>query len=130
MIEQYVYNLITADATLQALLTDGAGGYHIYPGAIKRGVEFNQAITFTNIITNDDYPTIQSRIIQFNIFAKTHTKTVEMGQALASLFNEDNLKSSGGVDVVFSIRQSESDVEVNFDDGLFQREATYYFKIR
>ena len=130
MLEQYIYNLITADATLQALLTAGGSNYHLYPAVVPRGVEFNQAVTFTLITTFDAFPTVQAKSIQFNIFSKTHTKAVEISQALSNLFNGDNLKTSGGAEVVFSIRASESDLGFNYDDKLYQREATYNFKVR
>lgn len=131
MIEQYIYNKITEDETLQTLLSAGSDSFFLYPLVVPRGVDdFNQAVTFTLIVTSDVYPASKSVNVQFNIFSKTHTKAVEVAKALEDLFNEDNNQTSGGVSVIFSQRRSESDLGFNFDDSLYQREATYYFKIR
>lgn len=132
MIEQYIYNMITGDDTLAELLAIGSDDYHLYPNVIPRGIEFDKAVTFTLITTNDAYPAINSVSVQFNIFAKTHSATAQIAKALSDLFNGDNHQSSGGVDVIYSQRQSESDLGFNFDENenMYQREATYYFKIR
>lgn len=130
MIEQYVYNLITQDATLATLLDDGSGGFKLYPVVVPREEDVDQAIAFSTINSTDVYPEFKSVDIQFNIFAQTHTKVVEIANALANIFNEDNNKSEGGQDVVFSKRRSETDFGYDFDNKLYQREATYYFKLR
>jgi len=131
MLEQYIYNLITGDATLQTLLSAGGGKYHLYPTVIPNGVDFtNVAVTFTLITTVDSFPTIESRSYQFNIFAKTHTKAAQVAQAISNVFNGDNLQSSGNAEVVFSIRVSETDLGYDFDTKNFQRETTYNFKVR
>lgn len=130
MIEQYVYNLIVADTTLQTLLDNGNGGYHLYPTVVPKTINTDIAVTFSLISTVDAYPTVKSVQIQFNIFAPTHQEVVEMAQALNNLLNEDNHKSSGGVNVIYSQRSSEADLGYNFDDKVFQRQATYYFKLR
>lgn len=130
MIEQYIFNLITTDTTLQTLLSAGSGKYHLYPGVIPRGVTFNQAVTFSQISSFDSYPNIKSVTVQFTIFAETHIKVVEVAQALYNLMNEDNIQTSGGVEVVFSQRSSETDLGYDYDDKLYQREASYYFKLR
>lgn len=132
MIEQYVYDRIVNDETLQELLSAGSDDLHVYPAVVPREVQFDQAVTFTLIGTVDAFPAVNSVNVQFNIFAKTHAKTVEIAQALAALFNDDNNKKDDTADIsiVYSIRQSESDLGFNFDDGLYQREATYYFKVR
>lgn len=130
MIEQYVYNLITQDAALQALLTNGSGGYKVYPSVIPRAVNADKAVAFSVITTRDAYPTIQSCNVQFNIFAKKHADTTAISAALFARFNEDNNQSSGGVKVVYSQRSSETDLGFDYDTNLYQREATYYFKIR
>lgn len=130
MIEQYVYNLIVADVTLQTLLDNGNGGYHLYPTVVPKTINTDIAVTFSLISTVDAYPTVKSVQIQFNIFAPTHQEVVEIAQALNNLLNEDNHKSSGGVNVIYSQRSSEADLGYNFDDKVFQRQATYYFKLR
>lgn len=130
MIEQYVYDKITQDPTLQGLLGAGSDDFNVYPMVVPRGVVFDRAVTFTLLITTDVYPASKSVTVQFNIFAKTHTDTVTICEALSNLFNEDNNNSSNGVDVVFSIRKAEADIAFNYDDGLWQRQATYYFKMR
>jgi len=131
MIEQYIYNKVTEDPTLQEILSAGSDDFYLYPGVIPRGIEdFEVAVTFTTIITTDVYPASKSVNVQFNIFGKKHADVAEVAQALSDLFNEDNNNSDTGVDVVFSIRKSESDLGFNFDDNLYQREATYYFKLR
>jgi len=130
MIEQYVYNRITQDAALQALLSAGGGKYHIYPAVVPTGVTFTKAVTFTTIITTDAFPAIESRNVQFNIFAGTHSDAVAIAKALSDVFNDDNNQLEGGQAVVYSIRKSESDLGYNFDDKLYQREATYYFKLK
>lgn len=131
MLEQYIYNKITEDPTLQTLLSAGSDDFFLYPLVIPRGVDvFDRAVTFTTILKTDVYPASKSSNIQFNIFAKKHADVVAVSEALSNLFNEDNNNSNNGVDIVFSIRKSESDLDFNFDDGLYQREATYYFKIR
>lgn len=131
MIEQYVFNKITADPTLQALLTDGAGGYHLYPAVVPRGVETSNMLTFTRIGTTDVYPASESVNVQFNIFTKAHGQAVAIAEALSNLMNEDNNQPlTGGTAVVYSQRKSESDLGFDFDDKLYQREATYYFKLR
>lgn len=131
MIEQYIFNKVTADPTLQALLTDGAGGYHVYPTVVPRGIDTLNLLTFTRVGTTDVYPASESVDIQFNIFTKAHLKSVEIAQALAALFNEDNNQPlDGGTAVVYSQRKSESDLGFDYDDKEYQREATYYFKLR
>lgn len=130
MIEQYVYDKITEDVTLQGLLSAGSDDFHVYPMVVPRGVLFDRAVTFSVIITTDVYPASKSVNVQFNIFAKTHTDTVTICEALYALFNEDNNNSSNGVGVVFSQRKAEADVAFNYDDGLWQRQSTYYFKLR
>lgn len=129
-IEQYIYDRITDDEALQELLLVGSDEFHLYPGVVPEGVEFEQAVTFTNIITTDVYPALESRNVQFNIFTRQHSKAVEICQALAAIFNEDNNRTEGNVSVVFSLRKSESDLGYDRDDGIYQREATYYFKMR
>ena len=130
MIEQYIFNLITADTTLRTLLDAGSGKYHIYPGRIERSIVFSKAITFSTIITTDVFPKFTSVQVQFNIFAGKQSDTVAISQALANIFNGDNNKSSGGIEMVYSQRKSESDLPSDFDNNLFQRQATYYFKIK
>lgn len=130
MIEQYIYNKITEDETLQTLLAAGSDDFYLYPNVVPRGVEFSKAVTFTLIITNDVYPAIKSVNVQFSIFSKSHVEAVQIAEALSALFNEDNNQSSGEVAVVYSQRKSESDLGFNYDDQLYQREATYYFKLR
>jgi len=130
MIEQYVFNKITGDATLQALLTAGGGKYHVYPTVVPRGIDFDRGVTFTLLTTFDAFPAVNSVNIQFNIFAKKHSDAAAVAKALSDLFNDDNNQSSGGQDVVYSIRKSETDLGFNYDDTLYQREATYYFKLR
>lgn len=130
MIEQYIYNKITQDSALQTLLDDGDGGYKLFPTVVPRGVETDKAVTFTLINSNDAYPKIQSVNVQFNIFADTHTEVAQISEALADLFNEDNNQLEAGVGVVYSQRVSQTDLGFNFDDENYQREATYYFKLR
>ena len=132
MIEQYIYNTITEDETLQELLHAGSDDFYLYPGVIPRGVEgFDVAVAFTLITTTDVYPASRSVNVQFNIFGARHQDVAEVAQALEVRFNEDHNQSSGGVDVVYSQRVSESDLGKSLDnDALYQREATYYFKIR
>lgn len=129
MIEQYIFNKISADSTLATLLTK-ASVLNLYPSVVPRGVDFDNAMTFTVISTVDVYPASKSVNVQFNIFSKEHIKSAQIAQALSDLFNEDNHQQDGGVDMIFSIRQSESDLGFNFDTSIFQREATYYFKTR
>ena len=131
MIEQYIFNKVTADPTLQGLLTDGAGGYHVYPTVVPRGIETTNILTFTRVGTTDVYPAAQSVDIQFNIFTKVHGQSVAIAEALSALFNEDNNQPlDGGTAVVYSQRKSDSDLGFDFDDKEYQREATYYFKLR
>ena len=130
MIEQYIYNRITQDDTLQTLLDAGGGDTHLYPAVVPRGVEFERAVTFTLIGTYDEYPTINSVTVQFNIFAASHTETAQIAAAIEDLFNEDNRQQGGDVDVIFSIRKSESDLGFDYDSKIYHREATYYFKLR
>lgn len=132
MIEQYVYNLITGDTTLQTLLSAGGGKYHLYPNKVNRGIDFDKGVTFTQIGGNDTFPKATSVLIQFNIFAKKHSDLGNISKALADIFNGDNNRSSGGVDVVYSQRQGgESDIPTSLDDpNFYQRSVTYYFKLR
>lgn len=130
MIEQYIYDRITADPTLQGLLSDGNGGYLLYPNVVPREGTIEKAITFTTIATIDVYPAAESVNVQFNIFSKTHTEAAQITQALADIFNEDNNQTAGGIQVVYSQRKSQSDLGKDRDDDLYQREATYYFKLR
>jgi len=132
MLEQFIYNKITEDTALQSLLSAGSDDFYLYPNVVPRSLMINVAVTFTTIITTDVYPASKSVQVQFNIFAKSHAKTVEIAEALSDLFNESNNQydEDSKVGVVFSIRKSESDIGFDFDDELYQREATYYFKIR
>jgi hypothetical protein len=130
MIEQFIFNLITTDSALQALLSAGGGKYHLYPSAIPRGVVFDRAVSFSLISSNDAFPVILVQSVQFSIFAKKHSDTVAIAKALADLFNGNGIRNSGGLTVVFSMRQSESDLGFDYDnEGLYQREATYNFKV-
>jgi len=130
MLEQFVYDRISQDSALQTLLDAGSAGLHLYPTVIPRGVSFDRAVAFTLIITTDAFPAVESRTVQFNIFTKTHTDGANVAKALGDLFNDDQRKTEGGVKVVYSIRESESDLGFNYDDGIYQREATYSFKMR
>jgi len=132
MLEQFIYNKITEDTALQSLLSAGSDDFYLYPNVVPRSLMVNVAVTFTTIITTDVYPASKSVQVQFNIFARSHAKTVEIAEALSDLFNESNNQydEDSKVGVVFSIRKSESDIGFDFDDELYQREATYYFKIR
>jgi len=130
MIEQYIFNKITGDTTLQTLLSAGGGKYHLYPLVVPRGLEFDRAVTFTVINTGDAYPNIKSSNIQFNIFAKTHSDITSITEALSNLFNEDNHQVDGGLSMIFSIRTSEFDIAYDYDTKTYQRQASYYFKIR
>lgn len=130
MIEQYIYDKITGDATLQSLLSDGSSGYQVYPNVVPRGKDVNQAVTFTLVNTSDVYPDLISVNIQFNIFAQTHAKISEIAQAISDLFNEDNNQKEDAISVVYSQRISETDLGFDYDSQIYQREATYYFKLR
>lgn len=130
MLEQYIFNLITADTTLKALLTAGGGKYHLYPAFVPRGITITKAVTFSTVITTDVFPASKSKSIQFNIFATAHSDIVAIADALDNLFNGDNHKTSGNISVVYSQRRSESDLPYDTDEAIYQREATYYFKIR
>jgi hypothetical protein len=132
MIEQYIYNKITEDTTLQELLSAGSDDFYLYPGVIPRGIEgFDVAVAFSVIFTSDVYPASKSVNVQFNIFGAIHANVAGVAKALEALFNEDHNQSSGEVDVIYSQRVSESDLGKSLDDeALYQREATYYFKIR
>lgn len=129
MIEQYLYNLITGDSTLQGYLTNGGGGYHVYPGVVPKDLTFNSAVAINLIGSSDTYPNAVSKVVQFNIFAKTHTRANEIAVALSDLFNGDHLQTSGGVKLVFSKRESEVDLGYDYDVELFQRNVSYYFKL-
>lgn len=129
MIEQYVFNKIQADTTLNTLLTKSSV-LNLYPSVVPRSAVFDNAIAFSVISTVDVFPASKSVNVQFNIFSKEHIKSAEIAQALSDLFNDDNRQQDGGVDMIFSIRKSESDLGFNFDTNIFQREATYYFKMR
>lgn len=129
MIEQYIYNLITGDSALTALLGSG-DNIALYPAVVPQGATVDKAVTFTLIGTTDRFPNVRAATIQFNIFAKSHTKTVEIAQALLALFNQDTNRASGGEEVYYSQRISESDLGHDYDTGIYQREATYSFKIR
>lgn len=130
MIEQYIFNKITQDATLASLLNAGVGKYYLYPAVVPTGITITKAVTFTLIVSNDAFPNIKSVNVQFNIFATKHADAAAIAKALSDLFNDDNNQVSGGQAVVYSIRASESDLGYNYDDKLYQREATYYFKLR
>jgi len=131
MIEQYIFNKITADITLQGLLTDGNGGYNLYPLVVPRSLTFTKAVTFTTVATNDVFPNVNSVTVQFNIFTKTHTDAVLISKAIANLFNGDNNQlDAGNIAVVYSERASESDLGFDFDETIYHRESSYYFKIR
>lgn len=129
MIEQYVFNRITGNSALQSLLSAGGGKYHLYPDVVPNTITFDRAVTFTLIITNDVFPAVESRTVQFNIFAKTAADRHAIGKALADIFNNDSLEKSGGTGVIYSKRVSESSLGFSYDTKLYQGEATYYFKI-
>lgn len=129
MIEQYIYNLITADEALTDLLGEGED-IALYPNSVPTGTAFERAVTFTLIGTTDRFPKVEAPTVQFNIFARTHTDTAAIAKALADLFNQQFNRSSGGVEVYYSQRMSESDLGFQRDDNVYQREATYSFKIR
>lgn len=130
MIEQFVYDKISQDETLQELLDAGSDGLHIYPSAVPTGIEADALLTFTVITTRDRFPNIEARSVQFGIFTKTHTAGNQIATALAALFNDNQRQTDDGVKVVYSIRESESDLGFDFDDKYYQREATYGFKMR
>lgn len=130
MLEQFVYDRISQDATLQGLLDAGGGNMHLYPTVVPRGIDADDLLTFTLIGTRDAFPAVEARSVQFNIFTKTHTAGANIAKALADLFNDDQRKTKDGVQVVYSIRESESDLGFNYDDKYYQREATYGFKMR
>jgi len=130
MIESYVFKRITTDPTLMSLLSAGGGKYHAYPAVVPRGIPFDKALTFSVIVATYVYPGATSFNVQFGIFSKTHTDAATISQALYSLFNEDNNQKAEGVNVIYSQRVSDTDLGQNFDDGLYQRETTYYFKTR
>lgn len=142
MIEQYIYNRIVADSTLQTLLGKSGGGVHLYPLAVPKGINLDLVfenndkgvVSFSLITTGDGYPDIKSRNVQFNVFSSKHSLTVEICDALSNIFNEDNNQKSGGVGVVYSQRISEGDIGFEFDEnddnGVYQRETSFYFKVR
>jgi hypothetical protein len=132
MIEQYIFNKITGNTTLQTLLSAGGGKYHVYPNKVPRPIEFEQGITFSRLGGGSGYPKVKSQIIQFSIFARTHAKLGDISEALYDLFDEKNNDSSGGVDVVYSQRQgAENDLESSLDDpNYYMRVVSYYFKLR
>ena len=130
MIEQFVYDAISQDETLQALLSAGSDGIHLYPSSVPTGIEAEAMVTFTLIGTRDRYPEIEARSVQFSIFTKTHTGGATIAAALASIFNDDNRRTEDGVKVVKSMRESESDLGYDYDDKYYQREATYGFIMR
>lgn len=130
MLEQFIYDKISQDETLQELLSAGSDGIYLYPNVVPTGIESDAMVTFTLIGTRDAFPAVQARSVQFNIFTKTHTTGATIAAALAALFNDNQRQSDDGVKVVYSNRESESDLGFNYDDKYYQREATYGFKIR
>lgn len=130
MIEQYIYNRISQDETLATLLENVEGGVHLYPAVVPRGANASSAMTFTQIGSTDAYPNVTSVNIQFNIFSTKHSQVAAMAKALADIFNEDHLQTEGGTSVVFSQRQSESDLGFDYNEKEYQRQSTYYFKLR
>lgn len=132
MIEQYIYNRITQDETLQELLTAGSDGFHIYPNKVPRGTEFQQGVTFSRVGGGFVYPNLETILIQFSIFARTHAKLGEVSSAIANIFNEDHNQTSGDISIVYSQKQgNEFDLPSDLDDpNYYQRSVTYLFKIR
>ena len=124
--EQCVYNKIKL-SPLHAIVGD-----NVFPMVIPRSASVEKAITFTKIVTVDEYPNVKSTQFQFNIFAKKHSDVGAIAEGLYDLFNQKENDTTPDVDigVVFSIRRSESDIDYDYDGKLYQREATYYFKLR
>lgn len=132
MIEQYIYNKITEDETLQELLSAGSDGFHIYPTKVPRGVEFAQGVAFSRVGGGFVYPNLETITVQFSIFARTHTKLAEVAQAISNVFNEDHYQTSGDITIVYSQKQgNEFDMPSDLDDpNYYQRTVTYLFKIK
>jgi len=128
-ISYYVYEVITQDPTLAGLLADGNNGYHLYPSVVPEAINIETAVAFELINTTDTFPKSTTRRVQFNIFAEKHTKTVEVANALHDRLQYDRLRTFGGVSVVRSQRSDESGLGYDYDIDLYQREATYDFKL-
>lgn len=124
--EQFVYDKIK-NSPIHDIVGD-----NVFPLVVPRSITVDKVITFTTIVTTDEYPNVKSAQVQFNIFAKKHSDVTAIAQGLYALFNQKENDTTPDVDIgiVFSIRRSESDVDFDYDAKLYQRQASYYFKIR
>lgn len=128
-IEDHIYARIIDDPALQALLTDGNGGFNVFSPVIPRGITFTKAVAFSYILSRSRFPNANSIDVQFNIFSTKHQDTIAIATALADLFHQDHGKEEEGVFVVYSQKQTETDLGLNYDDNLYQRSISYYFKV-
>jgi|SRR5690606_16139252 len=128
--EQYLFERITNNVVLQALLQKSGGGYNVYVLNIPTGISFTRAIRITTINTITRFPAINAVNVQIDIFAERHSDTVKIANALYDMFNMETNVSGTDVNIVYSQRVDESDIDYDEDDKLYHRQATYYFKIR
>lgn len=128
-IKQFIFDTITGYAPLAEDLSDGSGGYNLFPGAVPRGIDPDKVITYSIIGTTDVYPALVSFDVQFSIFARTDTEAQAIAKLLGEVYNDSKNRVSGENAVLYSIRRSQSDLPYDYNNKTYQIEATYYFKL-
>jgi len=122
MIQAGIFGQITQDPTLAGLLTDGSGGFNVYPFEIPEEFleQFDNFVTYFKISDKlDKYCGYSVAIFQINAASKTYDDVQVLAQNIIRVF-EFFVGDMGGMQLVErSIQQS--------DRELFDKETGLYF---
>ncbi len=96
MIEAGIFNELKNDATLANKVKAGSI-YHIYPLRVPDNVQFEKAITYTEISQNLVYPLARTSIVQVNCIARSFDDAVDLSADINRIFDDKAEYSLGGV---------------------------------
>ena len=127
MLEQAIFNEITADTTLASKLQSGSI-YHIYPLFVPEGVLPERAIAYTEIDQSLIYPILRTSLFQISCFAKTFAESIDLADDIDRIFNDLSEYNLGGVKGVTYVKFQGRSNLYDTDAKLYQCIVELLFK--
>lgn len=95
MLEQGIYNELKNDSTLSNKVKNGTA-YHIYPLRVPDNIQFQKAITYTEITQSLVYPLARTSTVQVNCIASKFDDAVDLSADIDRIFNDKAEYTMGG----------------------------------
>lgn len=127
MLEQAIFNEITADTTLAPKLQSGSK-YHVYPLFVPEGVLPDRAIAYTEIDQSLTYPILRTSLFQISCFAKTFAESIDLADDIDRIFNDLSEYNLGGVKGVTYVKFQGRSNLYDTDAKLYQCIVELLFK--